>query len=146
MHDRSPGRSTPSTPLDLGIWYFNGKGVQQDYAGRRGGQVVPRSVEQGCTRAHALYQGDGVPQDYTKCFKWIQLAAEQGCKDSLATLNSIAQHNQPHPNISTVLFTSVVLTSAVASKYSMMKGGVVAPAEGRPAAKVAAELQCWWKR
>ena len=66
---------------NLGIMYYNGQGVPQDYA--EAVKWYRLAADQG--DAYAQYNlgvmydnGEGVPQDYKEAVKWYRLAAEQG--------------------------------------------------------------------
>jgi hypothetical protein len=65
----------------LGLLYFNGQGVPQDYA--EAFKWLRQAAVQGQVQAQALLgmmydSGEGVPQDYTQAAYWYQQAAEQG--------------------------------------------------------------------
>ena len=65
----------------LGILYFNGRGVRQDYDQAR--QWYLRAAAQGdanaqCNLGILYYEGEGVPKDYAEAARWYQLAAGQG--------------------------------------------------------------------
>jgi TPR repeat protein len=65
----------------LGILYYNGAGVPQDYTEAR--RWLQMAAEQGYAEAQFLlgvlyYNGAGVPEDYTEARCWYQMAAEQG--------------------------------------------------------------------
>jgi hypothetical protein len=78
----------PSTPeisaeeqLNLGLMYFNGKGVPVDY--KKAMKWIRLAAEQGDAEAQnilgvAYHDGKGVPQTYKEAVKWYRLAAEQG--------------------------------------------------------------------
>jgi TPR repeat protein len=66
---------------NLGLCYYNGESVQQDYADAV--KWLRKAADQGEAAAqHFLgqcyYLGRGVPQDYTEAVKWYHKAAEQG--------------------------------------------------------------------
>jgi hypothetical protein len=66
---------------NLGLMYFNGQGVPQDYG--QAMQWYRQAAEQGFAQAqHNLgfmyANGQGVPQDYGQAVQWYRRAAEQG--------------------------------------------------------------------
>ena len=73
---------------NLGILYYQGQGVPQDYA--QAASWYRKSAEQGNALAQnnqgsLYYHGQGVPQDYAQAASWFRKAAEQG--DALAQYN-----------------------------------------------------------
>ena len=74
---------------NLGIMYYQGKGVHQDY--KEAVKWYTFSAEHG--HAPAQYnlgdmysKGQGVPQDYKTAVKWYTLSAEQGYADAQLNL------------------------------------------------------------
>ena len=66
---------------DLGMMYFEGNGVEQDYIKAK--QWFEKSAQQGDAYARfrlgVIYEdGTGVEQDYTKAKQWYEQAAQQG--------------------------------------------------------------------
>ena len=64
----------------LGVMYYNGDGVPQDY--QEAMKWYRLAAEQGHAGAQfnlgvGYYNGDGVPQDYIQSHKWINLAASR---------------------------------------------------------------------
>ena len=76
---------------NLGLMYYNGQGVPQDYAEAM--KWFRLAADQGDATAqfnlglmyYKGYNGQGVPQDYAEAMKWYRLAADQG--DALAQTN-----------------------------------------------------------
>ena len=69
------------TQLNLGVMYYNGNGVSQDY--KQAFKWSAKAAEQGLATAQynlgvMYYHGNGVSQDYKQAFKWFTKAAEQG--------------------------------------------------------------------
>ena len=67
--------------LNLGVMYYNGEGVPQDY--KEAVKWYRMSAEQGHDDAQKnlvmMYNfGEGVPQDLKEAVKWCRMAAEQG--------------------------------------------------------------------
>ncbi len=65
----------------LGLAYYNGKGVPQDY--KEAVRWYRLAAEQGYAKAqrqlgYAYAKGKGIPQDYKEAVKWYRLAADQG--------------------------------------------------------------------
>jgi TPR repeat protein len=73
---------------NLGVLYYNGQGVPQDYVQAR--QWFEKAAAQGEANAQnslgvLYYNGEGGPQDYTKARQWYEKAAAQG--DAYAQFN-----------------------------------------------------------
>lgn len=71
----------------LGLAYYNGQGVQQDYS--KAFEWLLKAAEQGNANAQntigtMYFKGQAVPQDNSKAFGWYRKSAEQG--------NPTAQH------------------------------------------------------
>jgi len=67
--------------FNLGLTYYNGEGVPQDYA--QAMKWYRLAADQGVAEAQynlglMYYNGRGVPQDDAQAMKWYRLAAEQG--------------------------------------------------------------------
>jgi TPR repeat protein len=67
--------------FNLGLFYFNGQGVPQDYA--QAAVWYRKAAEQGNGRAQSAlgqlyFYGQGVSQDYVQSATWFRKAAEQG--------------------------------------------------------------------
>jgi hypothetical protein len=85
---------------NLGVMYYNGQGVPQDYA-----QAVVwsrKAAEQGDADAEnnlaASYQkGQGVPQDYAQAVYWYSKAAEQGSALAQNSLGALYYRGQGVP-------------------------------------------------
>ena len=84
----------------LGLMYYLGQGVPQDYA-----EVVKwflLAAEQGYASAQfnlgvMYHQGEGVPQDYAEALKWFRLAAEQGDGDAQVNLGRMYANGEGVP-------------------------------------------------
>ena len=66
---------------DLGVMYFTGQGVPQDYD--EAVKWYRRAAEQGNVAAQSnlaemYYKGHGVPQDFDEAARWLRLVAKQG--------------------------------------------------------------------
>ena len=78
----SQGKSDDAyTQLLLGVQYYRGDGVEQDY--KKAFELFHKSAEQGATMAQFILgnmyrNGEGVDQDHKKAFKWHRKAAEHG--------------------------------------------------------------------
>lgn len=88
-------RGDASAQSNLGVMYFNGRGVPQDYA--QAAAWYLKAADQGDSRAQFslgfMYaNGQGVPQDNVQAHMWFNLAAAQGVeyaatnRDHAATL------------------------------------------------------------
>ena len=78
-----------SAQYTLGVMYYNGNGVPQDY--QEAAKWYLLAAEQGDADAQSFlgviyYNGKGIPQDYQEAMKWHRLAAEQGAPYSQYTL------------------------------------------------------------
>ena len=78
-------RGNTSAQYTLGICYFMGEGVEQDY--REAVKWYRKAAEKGYADAQnslgfMYFFGKGVDQDYTEGVKWIRKAAEQGNAES----------------------------------------------------------------
>ena len=72
--------------LNLGIMYFNGQGVPQDY--KQAVDWFRKAAAQGdadsqTNLGNMYYDGLGVPQDYVRAHMWFNLAAVQGDSDAV---------------------------------------------------------------
>src|SRR5574344_1266631 len=66
---------------NLGVMYYNGKGVRQDY--KKAFEWYEKTATQGYVSAQynlgVMYRdGEGVRQDYKKAIEWTEKAAKQG--------------------------------------------------------------------
>jgi|TARA_B100001971_G_C18092570_1_gene484314 TPR repeat protein len=81
---------------NLGLMYFIGQGVSQDY--KESVKWYRLSAEQGDAEAQfnlgLMYsEGQGVPQDDKEAVKWYRLAAEQGDADAREIIESLEGSN-----------------------------------------------------
>ncbi|MBW1988394.1 MAG: sel1 repeat family protein, partial [Deltaproteobacteria bacterium] len=82
----------------LGLAYFLGQGVSQDYA--QAAQWFRKAAEQGLPEAQfilgvAYLHGLGVPQDYIQAHMWLNLAASQGMKKAAEDRDKLSQKMIP---------------------------------------------------
>jgi uncharacterized protein len=82
---------------NLGIMYYNGKGVPQDYA--EAVKWYRLTADQGDADAQynlgVMYEkGQGVPQDYAEAVKWYRLAADQGTANAQNNLGAKYEYGQ----------------------------------------------------
>ena len=73
------------TLYNIGLRYYNGDGVAQDYA--KAIECFRQAAEQGYAAAQnslgdCYYDGQGVTQDYAQAVSWYRKAAEQGDADA----------------------------------------------------------------
>jgi len=85
---------------NLGLQYYNGQGVPQDYVQAR--QCWEKAAAQGNAHAQAnlgiLYNnGQGVPQDYAQARQWYEKAAIQGIANAQANLGRMYANGQGGP-------------------------------------------------
>ena len=81
-----------SAQFNLGLMYYNGLGVPQDY--KEAIKWYTLAAEQGDADVQnnlglMYYNGQGVPQDYKEAVKWYTLAAEQGFALAQSNLGSM---------------------------------------------------------
>ena len=80
---------TPDRQYNLGIGYYYGDGVPQNYA--EAVKCFRKAAEKGNANAQfylgvCFDNGKGVPQDYSEAVKWYRKAAEQGDADAQCNL------------------------------------------------------------
>ena len=78
---QAAGQGYAKAQFNLGLMYYNGQGVRQDYT--QAVQWYRKAAEQGDAKAQynlgVMYDnGQGVRQDYTQAVQWYRKAAEQG--------------------------------------------------------------------
>ena len=83
--------------FNLGLMYYNGQGVRQDYA--EAVRWYRKAAEQGVAETQnnlgAMYAiGQGVRQDYAEAVKWYHQAAEQGYAAAQYNLGSMYYNGQ----------------------------------------------------
>eukprot|EP00729_Bicosta_minor_P032525 gene32525-biopygen24272 len=81
VHDRSPGRHTPTAQFNVGCRYDTGEGVEQDHV--EAAKWYRKSAEAGHPKAQCnlgiMYRdGEGVEQDHVEAAKWYRKSAEAG--------------------------------------------------------------------
>jgi TPR repeat protein len=79
----------PNAQYKLGVMYFEGKGVPQDYA--EAAKWFKKAGEQGeataqCNLGIMNYKGVGMPQNHTEAMYWLQKSAYLGLAKSQAML------------------------------------------------------------
>ena len=79
--ERLANQGDADAQLELGVMYFDGDGVTQDYI--KSAYWLEKAAEQGHVIAQArlgymYYSGDYIAQDYAKATYWTEKAAEQG--------------------------------------------------------------------
>ena len=118
---------------NLGIMYKQGNGVQEDC--NTASKWFRKSAEAGNTDAQFMLgvmyiTGEGVKENSAKGLNWLQLSAQQGNKEALQSLDMMQQGNffsTPPPGTAV---TTILLTSANASKHNNKTGKVVEPIKG----------------
>merc|ERR1712070_375363 len=78
-YEKSAKQGNPGAQFNLGVMYYEGKGVSQDYSAARKWYV--KAAEQGNALAQYnlgfMYsEGKGVTQDYTKAQEWYEKSAK----------------------------------------------------------------------
>jgi TPR repeat protein len=85
-------RGEADAQFNLGIIYYKGQGVPQNFAEAFG--AFKLASEQGKTQAQyylgIMYeQGQGTQQDYAEAAQWLELSAKEGNPDSLNRLGAM---------------------------------------------------------
>lgn len=93
-------QDSPAALANLGLQYYNGQGVPQDYATAR--QWWEKAAAQGDVSAQynlgVLYaEGQGVPQDYVQARQWYEKAAAQGNASAQNNLGTLYINGQGVP-------------------------------------------------
>ena len=88
QNQRLANQGNASAQYNLGVMYYEGEGVRQDYIKAR--QWYEKAANQGNAKAqynlgNAYSRGKGVRQDYAKAAQWFEKSANQG--DALAQYN-----------------------------------------------------------
>ena len=83
---------------NLGVMYYNGQGVPQDYAEAM--KWYRLAAEQGYASAQhnlgVMYNnGNGVPQDYVQAHKWFNLSAASGNASAIKNRDNVAARMTP---------------------------------------------------
>ncbi|MBQ5538953.1 MAG: sel1 repeat family protein, partial [Bacteroidales bacterium] len=86
-----PGRD-PEGQFNLGLKYYFGEGVSQNYA--KAFEWWQKAAEQGRSDAQynlgVMYKnGEGVPKNINKAKEWYSKAAEQGYEDAKEALKEL---------------------------------------------------------
>lgn len=83
---------------NLGLMYYNGRGVPQDYAEAL--KYFRLAAGQGNALAQTnlgvmYYNGRGVPQNYVEAYSWISLAVAQGVETAAKVRDLVAKKMTP---------------------------------------------------
>ena len=87
-----------SAQNNLGLMYYNGQGVAQDYAAAAG--WYRKAADQGNAGAQSnlgvMYvAGQGVTQDYVQAHKWFNLSAASGNANAVKNRDLVASKMTP---------------------------------------------------
>lgn len=87
-----------SAQFNLGLLYYDGKGVPQDYA--EAANWFRRAAEQDYEKAEhnlgAMYgSGKGVKKDYVQAYKWLNICAGKGDSGCVSQRDQIAKKLRP---------------------------------------------------
>ena len=90
--------SFTKSQLNLGVMYFEGQGVTQNY--EIASKWLKLAAELGAVHAQTnlsiMYlQGRGVNQDYTRAYMWLNIAASKGDEDAKKILRRVEQIMTP---------------------------------------------------
>ena len=82
---KAAGQGSASAQFNLGVIYYQGQGVPQDY--KEAVKWFTKAAEQGAASAQfrlgfMYLEGKGVLEDYKEAMKWFTKAAEQGNADA----------------------------------------------------------------
>lgn len=94
--------------IHLGLMYFNGQGVPQDY--KEAVKWYRLAADQGHDNAQSnlglmYFNGQGVPQDYKEAVKLFRLAAYQGFSFAQSNLGWMYEHGLGVPQVRVVAFS-----------------------------------------
>jgi hypothetical protein len=111
-------KGEPIAQYNLGVMYFAGESVPQDYG--VAGLWFRKAAEQGQSAAQfnlgmMCYQGLGVPQDYAQAATWLGKAADQGDPDAQSKLAMLYAYGQGVPQD---LIRAHMWYNLAASRYS----------------------------
>ena len=93
------GRGTAEAYSNLGVSYYYGNGVNQDY--RKAVQYYQKAAAKGhpfsmYNLAVACECGNGTPKDVGKAIKYYQMAAEKGVNDAINALIRLGMYDEIH--------------------------------------------------
>jgi hypothetical protein len=93
-------QGSPKAQTRLGILYFKGQGVPQDYA--EAAKWYRKAADQGIDGAQfslgvMYFAGKGVPQDFAEAARWLRKAADQGFSGAQAFLGYLYSSGQGVP-------------------------------------------------
>ena len=82
---------------NLGLMYYNGQGLSQDY--HEAAKWYRLAAEQGNATAQSnlgsmYYSGEGVPQDYVQAYMWVSLAASRFPPSAKEDREQAARHRE----------------------------------------------------
>ena len=96
--DTAAQGDSAAAQYELGMKYYNGDGVPQDY--QQAVEWFTKAAEQGEARAQfmlgVLYDtGEGVPKDLVQSYKWLNLAAGQGKTEAAEVRDELTPQMTP---------------------------------------------------
>jgi hypothetical protein len=114
---------------NLGLWYYNGQGVPQDFA--EAVKWTRLAADQGDVRAQynlgGMYDnGEGVPQDDAEAVKWYRFAAVQSDTDAQYNLGGMYYNGQGVPKDLVEAYAWWVLAAASGDADAANNRSVVA--------------------
>ena len=97
---RLAGQGDAIAQYNLGLMYYNGRGILRDYA--EAVRWYRKAADQGDADAQnnlgAMYHdGQGVPQDYAEAVRWFRKAADQGHTDAQSNLGLMYKYGRGVP-------------------------------------------------
>ena len=131
---------------NLGLWYYNGQGVPQDFA--EAVKWTRLAADQGYVRAQynlgGMYDnGEGVPQDDAEAVKWYRFAADQGyvlAQYNLGLMYRLGQGVPQDDAEAVKWYRFAAVQSDTDAQYNL--GGMYYNGQGVP--KDLVEAYAWW--
>lgn len=137
-----------SAQVLLGLCYFDGKGVEQDYD--KAIELWKKAAEQNNIDAQgwlgfAYHEGEGVPQNYAKALEWYSKAAEQGSLEAYFCIGSCYSEGEgvPQDDAKAVEWYSKGATQGEANSQCALG---ICYSEGKGVAKDMAKAFEFWKK
>lgn len=130
-------RNDPRSLFELGVMYWKGNGVPQDYV--KAAEYYRKAAELGHAEAQyslgTLYKGGaGVPRNYVEAAKWYRMAAEQGLKEAQFHLGYVYYNGEGVPRNYTeaAKWFRIVAEQGFYSDAQFRLGSMYAKGEGVP--------------
>jgi len=142
-------RNDPRSLFELGVMYWKGNGVPQDYV--KAAEYYRKAAELGHAEAQyslgTLYKGGaGVPKNYVEAAKWYRIAAEQGLKEAQFHRGYVYYNGEGVPRNFTeaAKWFRIVAEQGYYSDAQFRLGAMYAKGEGVP--QDYAEAAKWYRK